>query len=224
MRILSQSVAAFLLLTALVQADLVIVQKVEGTGQSGTLTMKMKDSKSRTDVAPQISTITDGTGDVITLMHGEKVYMKIPLAQTQALMEQMKKLQPPAPAGNAAPKLVATGKKEKIEKYDCEIYTWTTPLLTATYWVSKDYPNYAKIAAAIEKNGNSGLAALAKDMAPKPSEMPGMIIKTEMALGPQKLTTTLVSVSEETLDPALFTIPADYKESPSPAFNFPGGN
>ena len=48
-----------------------------------------------------------------------------------------------------------------------------------------------------------------------------MAVKTEMLLGGQKATTTIVSVTEENVDPTAFEVPADYKELATPAFNFP---
>jgi hypothetical protein len=48
-----------------------------------------------------------------------------------------------------------------------------------------------------------------------------MAIKTEMAVAGQKITTTLVSVKEQEVDPAVFELPKDYKEMATPAFNIP---
>src|SRR5215210_7640566 len=75
-----------------IHADMVIVQKVDGAGQSGEMTMKIKGDKVRTEVNPQISTITNATtGDVTTVMHEQKSYMTMPASSTKALMEQMQK-------------------------------------------------------------------------------------------------------------------------------------
>ncbi|MDB6155628.1 MAG: hypothetical protein JWL90_4081 [Chthoniobacteraceae bacterium] len=208
----------------LAHADFVIVQKVEGSMQSGTMTLKFKESKARADVAPEMSTITDGaTGEVITLMHVKKGFMRIPAESTQALTAEMQKRQKTGPKGADLPKLVSNGKKEKIENRECEVFTWNGTGVSATYWVARDYPNYAAISAAMEKCLNSGLAALSLQMTPRPNDFPGMVMKTEMLINGQKVTTTLVSVSDQNLDAALFTVPVDYKELPSPSFNFPIG-
>jgi hypothetical protein len=75
---------------SLLRADYVVVQKVDGGMQSGEMTIKIKDGKARVDMAPQISTISDSTsGDVVTLMHAQKQFMRIPASQTKALVEQM---------------------------------------------------------------------------------------------------------------------------------------
>ena len=52
------------------------VYAIDGALQSGNMTIKIKDTKVRADVAMQMSTIMDGaTGDTITLMHSQKSFM-----------------------------------------------------------------------------------------------------------------------------------------------------
>ena len=98
--------AALLLSAAPLRADLVIVQHVDGSGQSGDQTIRIKGDKARADLAQQVSMITNGaTGEVVTLMHAQRTFLKITAAQTKAMMEQMKKLQPNA----EPPKLTPTG-------------------------------------------------------------------------------------------------------------------
>jgi hypothetical protein len=206
---------------SLLRADYVVVQKVDGGMQSGEMTIKIKNGKARVDMAPQISTISDSTsGDVITLMHAQKQFMRIPAAQTKALVEQMQKLSGAKPQ-TAAPKLTPTGKKEKVGEYECELYTWAAGGMTVNYWLADKFPDYAKVQAALEETQNAGLTAMMSGMMPKSSEFPGMAIKTEMAVAGQKITTTLVSVKEQEVDPAVFELPKDYKEMASPAFNLP---
>ena len=41
-----------------------------------------------------------------------------------------------------------------------------------------------------------------------------------MDLGGKKISTVLISAKEETVDPASFDIPKDYKEASAPALNF----
>ncbi len=202
------------------QADWVIVQRVEGTMQSGPMTVHIKDGKSRMDIAAQLSTLTDGaTGDVVTLMHGQKSYMKIPADRTRALLERMQSLKPDP--GASAPKLLPAGRKESVDGRECEVFTWAGPGVAATYWVAKDYPKAADLAAAMEKNLSAGLAGLAGGLTPKPSDFPGMVIRAELTINGQKVTTHLVSAEEKPVDAALFEVPAGYKELPSPQFDFP---
>jgi len=119
-----------LAVTALLRADLVIVQKVEGGGQSGEQTIKIKGDRARTDLNPTVSMITNGaTGEMITLMHTGRTYLKVPAEQTKAMLEQLQKFR----TGTEPAKLQPTGKKEKIGDYDCEIFTAGLGTLTATY-------------------------------------------------------------------------------------------
>ena len=200
-----------------VRADLVIVQHVDGSGQSGDQTIKIKGDKARTDLAQQVSMITDGaSGDIVTLMHAPKTFLKVTAAQTKAMLEQLKKLAPSA----EPPKLTATGKKEKVGTYDCEIFTTNLGAVSVTYWISKDFPNYQAVLEQMGKLQASAISAMGKGMMPELKDFPGMQIKTEMDLGGKKVSTVLVSAKEESVDPASFEIPKDYKEVNAPALNF----
>ncbi|HEX8312418.1 MAG TPA: DUF4412 domain-containing protein [Chthoniobacteraceae bacterium] len=206
---------------SLLHADYVVVQKVDGGMQSGEMTIKIKDGKARVDMAPQISTISDsGSGDVITLMHTQKQFMRIPAAQTKALVEQMQKLSG-TKAQAVAPKLTATGRKEKVGEYECEVYAWSAGGMTVNYWLADKFPDYSKVQAALESTQNAGLTSMMSGMMPRSSEFPGMAVKTEMSVAGQKVTTTLVSVKEQEVDPVVFELPKDYKEMATPAFNLP---
>jgi hypothetical protein len=218
------SLLTFFAFAAILHADLVLVQKVEGGIQSGNMTIRIQGDKVRTDMTPQISTISDATsGNVLTLMHPQKSYMRISGEQSRALMEQMQKFAGKAKAPGAEPaKLVPTGKQEKVEKQDTEIYTWNSEGLTVTYWVAKDFPNFEKVKEALTTLEKTGLGAMGKGLAPSSSELPGMPVKTEMTVAGQKVTSTLVSVKEEKINPTIFEAPSDYKEMASPSFNLPG--
>ena len=210
--------AALLLSLTAARADFVIVQKVDGLGQqSGSITVKIKDTKARSELSPQISYIMDGTtGESLTLMHAQKTYLKVSAAQGKALLEQMQKTQgasgPPA-------KPVATGQKEKVEQWDAEIFTWSGGALSVRYWVAKDFPNAAAIQAAMDKAQAGGLGDLSRALLPSNASFPGMVVKTEMKAKGKTIASTIVSVKEEAVDAKEFEAPADYKELPTPAFD-----
>jgi hypothetical protein len=199
--------------------DLVIVQKVDGESQTGEMTVRIKDDKARTDVSPEVSTITDAaTGEVITLMHARKEIMRISANAAKELLDRSKKMQQ-EPGGADRPKLQPTGKTEKVGGRMTERFTWEFGSMKLTYWIAKDYPDYASILAQIKKV-QAGVTALAAGMTPDPAEFPGMPVKTEMIVNAKhKVTTTLVSVKEEPVDPKLFEIPPGYKELPPPVLN-----
>ena len=208
------------LFVTVARGDFVIEQKVDGLGQqSGNIVVKIKDTKVRAEIAPQISYIMDGaTGDSITLMHAQKGCMKVSAAQGKALMEQMKKTEG---AGGVRAKPVATGLKEKVEQWDAEIFTWSGGALAVKYWVARDFPNAAAIQGAMDKANAGGLGALSKSLLPATSEFPGMVVKTEMKMKQKTITSTIVSVKEEAVDAKEFEVPADYKELPTPTLDTP---
>jgi hypothetical protein len=210
--------AAVLLFAArLAHADLVIVQKVEGGGQAGEQTIKIKGDKSRTDLNPTVTMITDGaSGEMFTLMHTGKTFLRVSQAQMKAMMEQLQKMR----TGTEPPKLQPTGKKEKIGDYDCEIFTVNLGALTATYWIAKDFPNYQGVLAQLDKFQSGSVSAMGKGVMPDLKDFPGMPMKTEMDLGGKKVITTIVSAKEDNVDPAVFVIPKGYTESTSPTLNF----
>jgi hypothetical protein len=218
MKALAVGLAAVWMATTCVQADLIIVQKVEGGGQTGEQTIKIKGDKSRTDLAQPVSMITDGaTGEMVTLMHQQRTFLKIPAAQTKAMMEQLRKLRP-----DAEPvKLTPTGRKEKIGDYECEIFTANLGAVSVTYWLARDFPNFPAVLAQLEKFQAGSISAMGNGLMPELKDFPGMMIKTEMDSGGKKIVSTLISVKEENVDPAVFTIPVAYKEMSSPALNFP---
>jgi hypothetical protein len=219
--------AIFLAANFSAQADVVIVQKVEGAGgQNGEMIMKIKDGKSRTDVNPQMSMITDTkSGEVITLMHDQKSYMKISGDTTRAMLDRIRKMTDDSSASatpKPAPKLKATGRKDKINGYDTEEYTCDVNGKKITYWIAKNYPDYSAILAEMMKMQQNSLASMMKGMMPEASEFPGMPIRTEVENGSDKITTTLISAKQEPVNAADMEVPAAYKEMTMPNFNVPG--
>ena len=212
--------AALLFAFTAARADFIIEQKVDGLGQqSGNITVRIKDTKARAELSPQISYIIDGaSGDSITLMHAQKSFMKVSAEQGKALMEQMQKT---ASTGGTPAKPVNTGQKENVEQWPAEIFTWSSGALAVRYWVARDFPNAAAIQSAMDKARSGGLGALNKNLLPSNSDFPGMVVKTEMKTKGKIVTSTIVSVKEEPVDAKQFEIPADYKELPTPALDAP---
>ena len=201
------------------RADFIIKQKIESAMQNGDMTMQIKGDKIRLDIsagsAGDMSTIMDlSTGDSVVLMHKQKIAMKVSGAQMKQMMEAMKNQM----GDTAAAKPQDTGKTEKVGDYNAEIFTWSnTNGISATIWVAKDYPNYAKINEQLGKLNASAAAGMAKGMGPDPNTLPGMAVKTEAEVLGQKVTTTLVSVNEEPVDASVFETPKDYHEMTQPA-------
>jgi hypothetical protein len=210
-------VAGLLAAATLARADLVIVQHVEGGGQAGDQTIRIKGDKARTDLTPSVSMITDGaTGEMVTLMHSGKTYLKTPSDQTKSMMDQLQKFR----TSQEPAKLQSTGKKEKVGEYDCDIYTTNLGSITITYWLAKDYPNYQEVLAQLIKFQAGAISAMGKGLMPELKDFPGMIMKTELLKGGKKVVTTLVSAKEDNVDPGVFSIPKGYTEITSPTLNF----
>ena len=212
------SLAALLFAAGLTHADMVIVQKVDGAGQSGEMTMKIGEDKVRADVSPQVSTITDiKTGDVTTLMHAQKSYLVMTAATTKAMFAKMSKLmeQSDASASPAAPK--ASGKTDKINGWNAAEYTFSNGMMKASYWISSDFPNAKAVTDALAKFRKGGLADMTKAFAPDLSGLPGVPVKTEVEVNGQKIVTEMVSAKDETVDPSVYQVPTGYSEMKMPA-------
>jgi hypothetical protein len=206
------ALTALLISTAFLRADLIVKQKVEGVGQAGDMTMQIKGDKIRADLPKEVSSITDtATGEVITLMHSQKSYLRIPPERTRAMMERMQKLSG-AQGGAEQPKLTPTGKKEKVGNWETEVFTSKIGEMDITYWIAKGFPNYQQLLESMTKIQQGSLGGLNKNLGPDPKEFQGMPVKTEMNLNGKKITSTIISVEEKPVDAAIFELPKAYKE------------
>jgi hypothetical protein len=215
------------------RADVVIVQQVDGMAQTGQMTIMVNGDKVRTDVSPQMSTITDvATGDVTMLMHAQKAYIVISAAASKALLAgtsaAMTQASPGVTGTGAllppahAPSPHETGKMSKINGYTAKEYTFANGNLKATYWISRDVPNGKLVTDAMAKFQKGSLASIAAGIGPDMSVFPGVPVKTEVDLTGQKITTVLVSATEEAVDPAEYQVPAGYAEMKMPGVDGPG--
>jgi hypothetical protein len=206
--------AALLCFSAMARADLVIVQKVEGGGQSGEQTIRIKGDRARTDLAQQVSVISDAaSGESVTLMHAPKTFLRMTAARTQALTDKMLQRRPAGPP----PQLTTTGRKEKIGQFDCEIFTTNFGGVSVTYWIAAAFPNSPEILAQLAKLQAGTVSAMGRGMMPDIKDFPGVPLKTTMEMGADKVTTVLLSVKEENVDPASFEVPKNYTEVGAPA-------
>jgi hypothetical protein len=210
-------------------ADLVLQQTVESAMINGTVTTQIKGDKIRVDMpaTPQgaMSTIMDlNSGDSVTLMHDQKAAMKVPGAQIKQMVENMKKARASAGTNAPPPKFVDTGKAETVGSYNAEIYNWSSPDgANQTVWVAKDFPDYAEIKVQMDELNNSPIAQISKGTAPDVSTLPGMVVKTQMEMNGQKVTSTLVSAKEQSVDASIFQTPQGYQEITQPTQPGPGG-
>lgn len=212
----------FLLALALVaapllaRADLTFVQNIETQGQKIPLTLKLKETKIRVDMGDQASTLMDiNSGEMTTLMHANKAFMKVDPAVLKMMQAQMKQQM-----GETAEKpgeLKPTGQKEKVGDFDTEIYTLESGSTKGKFWIAKDYPNGDKLLTALKQIQDSPAGKMAGNMGSQPENYPGVPVKSEMEVSGQKVLVTLVSVNDEKLDAGLFAVPGDYKAMAAPA-------
>ena len=207
--------ASFLVLQSTF-ADWVVVQKTTTDGQAEEVNIKIKGDMTRMDVGQQMSIIADGAdSSMVMLMHAQKVIMKMDAESLKAMMAMASG----ALGGNTdkpVAKPVATGQKEKIGEYDCEIYTWSGQIGSGKFWVAKDFPGYEELNAAQDKMmkamGNPAAA-----MSPQASDFPGMVIKADMTVMGKSSVSELVSAKQEPVEATAFALPEGYQEMKMPA-------
>jgi hypothetical protein len=201
-------VAALLPLTS--RADLTIVQNVEGGGPVSEITIKLKGDKARMEAA-QMTTIMDGkTGDVLTLMNAQKKFVRISGDKAKAIAEMASKYSGTT-ASTEKPKLTATGRKETINGFETEEYVWETPKLKASYWIAPKYPDGAAIIKQLQAATPTLWNDIAKGMLDY-HDLPGIALRTKIKLGNKDITSTIVSIKQDPLSDADFTVPEDFQE------------
>jgi hypothetical protein len=198
-RTLAPLVLALITLAA-ARADLTMEQKMESPMQSGSVTLRIKGERMRTDMPAQnVSAIMDYKArEMTTLMHAGKMAMKMPLPSTNQMAETIAKMEKPK----------ATGRKEKVGAWDCEVFELTMPTGKTLMWVAKDFPNYG----ALKKE----LDVTVKDAPAGAFDLGGMVVRTETDMGGAKVTTELVSVKTDAIADSEFEVPAGYQSMPMP--------
>ncbi len=196
------------------RADVVVVQRVEGGGQSGEQTIFVKGGKARCDIGGgAVSVIVNReNGETTTISHAQRGFLTLTPEANRAMLEKMEKVR----GAEGTPALVDTGKKEKIGESPCEIFTAELGSVKLTYWLAKEYPNFQTYLNHLDVLESAPLAAAKNGIAPRTKDLPGMPMKMVMEKTGQKVTVSLISAKEENVDPARFQIPAGFKELPKP--------
>ncbi len=184
-------------------ADITMEHKMESPYSNLTSTTRIKGDKVRTDMGDMSTTIMDTkTGDQIMIIHATKTVTRTSGAEVKKSMEDAKKLMEQIGAPATAPmKMTATGKTEKVGTLDTTLHKLDMTGVSTTFYVAKDYPNYA----AIKKE----LDALNKlpGQTPEYAALDGMVVKSVTEAAGTKTTMTLVSLKQEPIDDSVFTAP-----------------
>src|ERR1700726_3843405 len=203
-----------LALLASARADLTIVQRVDGVGQNGDVTVKIKGDKERIDAPSQPTRIIDGkTGEMTDLLNERKTFIRISAQQMKAAAETINKFDDGKKP--SAPKLTPTGKKETINGYETEEFVFETPQFKASFWVAAKYPDAAGILKKMQapvsgawKPSNMGM--------PDYTDFAGLPLKTVISVGDNQVSTTIMSVKKDSISSAEFDIPKDFQELKRP--------
>jgi len=207
------SIITFALLVS-ARADLTIVQRVEGAGQNGDVTVKTKGEKERIDATEQPTRILDGkSGEMVNLMNDRKTFVKVSAEQIKAAAETINKFGGDKKPGG--PKLTPTGKKETINGYETEEFVFETPQFKASFWVAAKYPDAAGILKQMQapvsgawKPSNMGM--------PDYTDFAGLPLKTVISVGANQVVTTIMSIKQDSINAADFEVPKDFQELKKP--------
>lgn len=203
-------------------------QTADATGTATSMTVKIKGDQARIDASPHITTIFEGkTGEVINLLNDQKTIVRISADKMKAVTDMLDKFTEKKAAAEK-PKLVPTGRKETVNGYATEQYTYDGPHFKAVYWIAPDYPNGAAILAQLG-SVKSAFWDAANTRMPDFRDFPGLPIRTRMIIGkedkangprpgghPTEITTTITSVSEDPISDSEFIVPSDFKETKLP--------
>jgi hypothetical protein len=117
-----------------------------------------------------------------------------------------------------------------INGYDTEQYTYDGADFKATYWIAPNYPNGAAVLAQLQSI-KSELWDAANTKMPDFRDFPGLPIRMRMIVGkqnhaadhgaspsghPAEITSTVTSVSLDSIADSQFTVPPDFKETSLP--------
>ena len=209
-------------------------QKAEGTpndvAAANNMTIKVKGDKARIDASPQITIIFDGgTGELINLLNDQKTIVRISPDKMRAIADILNKLSTKRP-GSETPRLTPTGKREIINGYETEQYTYDGPDFKAMYWIAPNYPNGAAVLAQLQSIKSEFWDAANTKM-PDFRDFPGLPIRMRMIVGkgnqadahgasapdhPAEITSTVTGVSLDSIGDGQFIVPADFKETKLP--------
>jgi hypothetical protein len=199
-------------------------------GAGTNMTIKIKGERARIDASPYLTTIFDGkTGDVINLLNDQKTVVRISPEKLKAVTDMLDKFSDKK-AASEKPRLTPTGRKETVNGYETEEYTYDGPGFKAIYWIAPAYPDGAAILAQLQSIKSEFWDA-ANTRMPDFRDFPGLPIRTRMILSKEtsaekpgaspsthgtEITSTISSVSHDPINDGEFTVPGDFKETKLP--------
>jgi hypothetical protein len=194
------------------------------------MTIRIKGDKARIDATPQMTAIFDGrTGELINLLNDQKTLIRFSPDKMRAIAGMLKTVSSNK-AGSNKLRLTPTGQREMINGYDTEQYTYDGPDFKAIYWIAPNYPNGAAVLAQLQSI-KSELWDAANTKMPDFRDFPGLPIRMRMIVGkqnhagehgatasghPAEITSSVTSVSLDSIADSQFAVPPDFKETTLP--------
>src|SRR5438045_3984362 len=187
------------------------------------MTTNVKDTKARIYTPPQMTAMFEGTtGKLINLLNDQKTVVRISPDKMRAIADTLDKFSNNK-ASSQKPRLTPTGKKEVINGYDTEQYTYDGPDFKATYWIAPSYPNGAAVLAQLQSIKSEFWDAANTKM-PDFRDFPGLPIQMRIIVGkqnsagghgasvspsghPTEITSTITAVSLNSIADSEFTVP-----------------
>jgi hypothetical protein len=182
------------------------------------LIMKVKGDRARVDMdMPSLlgfggntTTLMNFTsGEMITLLHQQKLASKVNLADINKQQEAVHKA---LGVDSKIEKPKATGKTEKVGDFDTEIFEMNQGTLQAKLWITESFPNAQAIKDQMIKLDKLDSAMGGPEFDPSKVDVPGMVVKSEVTTPLGKWTYTLVKAKEEPVDEKEFDKPEGYQE------------
>lgn len=197
---------------ATARADLTLVQQVEGAGPVRRVTIKLKGDKARIEISPELTTIIDNkNGEILNLMNSQKKVMRMSAEKSKAIAELVTKHSKDPSAAIESSKLTATGKKETMNGYDVEEYVRQSASMKETYWIAPKYPDGVEILKQLQSIAPTAWNQVAKGVFDF-RDFPGLPLRTKVKTDHGEITSTFVSIKQDSLDEAEFSVPKDYQE------------
>ncbi|MEY2564436.1 MAG: hypothetical protein QOH88_2629 [Verrucomicrobiota bacterium] len=216
MRIPALCLAVIAATSASARGDLTIVQKMEAGGSVSQITIKLKGEKARIEMAPEVTTIIENrNGDMLTLMNKERKFLRISADKSEAIAEMANKYAGHTKGAVETAKPVATGKRETINGFEVEEYVREGPSFKATYWIAPTYPDSAAIVKQLQAIVLTAWNDAAKGVLDW-RDFPGLPLRTKVKADGKEITSTIVSIKQETLSEAEFSVPNDFEEMKTP--------
>ena len=210
-------IAPLILTAAFAHADIIIEQEMESAMINGKVTMKVKGDHARMDMPSplggNVTTLMDfKSGDMVTLMHQQKMAMKMNMNDVKKQQEAGQKALGMDPSKMEKPK--ATGEVENVGEYKSEIFEINQGGMQARLWVAKDFPNAKSIKDQMAKM-TASMGGAGFD--PSKLDIPGMVVKSEVSTPVGKMIVTLIKATEENVEEKEFLQPEGYQEVKMPA-------